>query len=84
MFLQHNNSASGAFPIPDPEDKQLALANEKRVEIHSKTPKLYIAGLPLAVCTKGAPATYSKTDGSAPSAAIQRPCCTGETLKHRS
>jgi len=51
-----------------------------------RTPKSqsYIAGLPPAACTKEATGTYSKTGGSAPSAASQRPSCTDETLKHRS
>lgn len=41
-------------------------------------------GLPWVVCTREAVDTYSKTDGSAPSVATQRPCCRDEPLKHHS
>lgn len=38
--------AAGAFPIPDAEDKQLALANKKRVEMHCKEPKHCVVAYP--------------------------------------
>lgn len=57
---------------------------EKSGSALQRAQTLWCCGLPWAVCTREAVDTYSKTDGSAPSVATQRPCCRDEPLKHHS